>query len=145
MPNEIRYCDYYDRERSDPAFYTWNESEWVATHEFEGRAIEVWCVGEMRINLPNGNVIRYADDLRDNGINSNEDLYNLTKDDDAFDIWENNSWLEIRDYEGEWIGDFFSGHIYHDVEEALDACAELLQDPEFLAEYPCLIPANVVE
>lgn len=145
MPNEIRYNQGYQRECSDPAFYTWDSPEWVATYEFEGRALEIWTVGEMRINLPNGNIIRYASDLHENGIHTNEDLYNLTKDDDSFDVWVNNSWLELRDFDGEWIGDVWSGHVYHDVEEALDACAELLQDEKFLAEFPCLIHANVVE
>lgn len=149
MPNEIRYNQEYTREKSDSAFWTWDSPEWVATYEFEGRALEVWCVGEMRIHVPDshesgGGIIRYADDLRQYGIHNNKDLEEFSNKYANDDIWQNNSWFELRDYEGQWIGDVFSGHVYHDVEEALDACAELLQDEEFLAEYPCLIPSDVV-
>ena len=136
----IRYCMYYHPARKDPAFYCWNHDEYVATLQTDERWIEVWAVGEMRINMPNGDVIRYTDDLYNAEIYSDFQLHNLDKNDDTFDIWENNNWFELRTYDGEWIGDVFSGHVYHDVEEALDACAELLQNEEFLAEYPCEYP-----
>ena len=142
----VRYCDYYYETRNDPAFYTWDSPEWVATVELNGRALEAWTVGKMRIYLDEGDtIIRYTDDLLAYGIDTDEKLYKLTEDDDAFDIWENNSWIELRDYEGQWIGDFFSGHVYHSVKEAVEGMMELLENPEFLAEYPCLIPADVVE
>lgn len=137
---KIRYCNYYDETRNDPAFYTWDSPEWVVTVEIDGRALEAWTVGEMRIYLPNDEIIRYADDLNHNEIYNDEDLYKV--DDD---YWINNSWFELRDYEGQWIGDVFSGHIYHSVQDAIDGMKACLSDPEFLSEYPCLIPADVVE
>ena len=141
----VRYCDYYDDSRNDPAFYTWNSPEWVATVEIGDRSLELWTVGEMRINLPNEDIIRYADDLFHAGIDPDEKLHQLGNDDDSYDIWINNSWLELRDYEGEWIGDIWSGHVYHDVLEGIDACVTLLTDPDFLSEYPCKNPNYVVE
>ena len=135
----VRYCEYYDESRNDPAFYTWDTPEWVCTVEVKDRLLEVWSVGEMRINLPNDSIVRYADDLFSAGIETDEDLYEI---DEA--CWVNNSWLEIRDYEGQWIGDVFSGHIFHDVNEAISGCAALLEEEEFLAEYPCLNPDYAV-
>lgn len=140
----VRYCDYYDESRNDPAFYTWDGPEWVATVETDGRALEAWTVGEMRIYLNNEEtIVRYADDLFSAGIDTDEKLRAV--DDGSWDTWINNSWIELRDYEGEWIGDVWSGHIYHDVNEAVEAMKALLVEPEFLAEFPCLKPADVVE
>lgn len=136
----VRYCDYYDETRNDPAFYTWDTPEWVASVEIDGRALEAWVVGEMRINLPNDEIIRYGDDLNHNEIYTDSDLENITSE-----CWVNNSWIELRDYEGEWIGDGISGHVYHSVKEAVEGMQACLEEPEFLAEYPCLIPADVVE
>ena len=138
----VRYCSYYDESRNDPAFYTWDSPEWVASVEVDGRALEAWVVGEMRIDLPNEDIVRYADDLISADIDTDEKLHAI--DDGSYDIWINNSWIELRDYEGQWIGDVFSGHIYHDVTEAVEAMKELLQNPEFLSEYPCLISEDVV-
>lgn len=135
----VRYCDYYDSTRNDPAFYTWDTPEWVASVEIDGRALEAWTVGEMRINLPNEDVVRYTDDLISNEIDSDNKLEELSSD-----FWENNSWIELRDYEGQWIGDIFSGHVYHDIPEAVEAMKELLKNSEFLSEYPCLISEDVV-
>jgi hypothetical protein len=134
-----RYCNYYDETRNDPAFYTWDSPEWVASVEVDGRALEAWVVGEMRIDLPNEDIVRYADDLISAEIDSDKKLEELSSD-----FWENNSWIELRDYEGQWIGDVFSGHIYHDVTEAVEAMKELLVNPEFISEYPCLISEDVV-
>lgn len=136
---KIRYCNYYDTTRDDPAFYTWDTPEWVASVEIDGRQLEAWVVGEMRINLPNDEIIRYGDDLNHNEIHSDSDLENIPGE-----CWINNSWIELRDYEGEWIGDVFSGHVYHSVSEAVEEMQELLKNPEFLSEYPCLISENVV-
>lgn len=136
----IKYCDYYDSTRNDPAFYTWDSPEWVATVKVEDRLLEAWVVGEMRIYLENENIIRYSDDLFSNSIDTDEKLFNLSSD-----LWHNNSWIELRDYEGEWIGDVFSGHIYHDIPEAVEAMEMLLKEPEFLAEYPCKNPNYVLE
>lgn len=135
----VRYCHYYDETRDDPSFYTWDSPEFVASVTDGIRQLEAWVVGEMRIDLPNDEIIRYADDLNNNEIYNDEDLYKVDNE-----CWINNSWIELRDYEGEWIGDIFSGHIYHSVSEAVEAMKELLKDPEFLAEYPCLIEADVV-
>jgi len=141
----VRYCNYYDTTRDDPAFYTWDTPEWVASVEIDGRALEAWVVGEMRIDLPNEDIIRYTDDLISAGIDTDEKLNKIGNEDDSFDAWINNSWIELRDYEGEWIGDFFSGHVYHSVSEAVEAMKELLKNPEFLSEYPCLISESVVD
>lgn len=131
----VRYCDYYDPTRNDSAFYTWDSPEWVATVEVEDRLLEAWVVGEMRIIMSDDSIIRYADDLFHAGITSDEQLQAL--DDGSWDIWQNNSWIELRDYEGEWIGDVWSGHVYHDIPEAVEAMKILLKEPEFLSEFPC--------
>lgn len=134
-----KFCHYYDETRDDPAFYTWDTPEFVASVEVNGRGLEAWTVGEMRINLPNDEIVRYADDLNHNEIYSDLDLENIPGE-----CWINNSWIELRDYEGNWIGDVFSGHVYHSVTEAVEEMKELLVNPEFLSEYPCLIPEDVV-
>lgn len=140
----VRYCDYYDPSRNDPAFYTWDSPEWVATVQIEDKCLEAWVVGEMRIHLNNEEtIIRYTDDLFHADIDTDEKLQAI--DDGSFDTWINNSWIELRDYEGEWIGDVWSGHVYHDVSDAVEAMKALLTDPEFLAEYPCKSPLSVVE
>jgi hypothetical protein len=133
------YCDYYDPTRNDPAFYTWDSPEFVAAVEVDGRGLEAWVVGEMKIYLENEDIVRYTDDLISNSIDTDEKLSNLSSD-----LWENNSWIELRDYEGQWIGDVFSGHVYHDIPEAVEAMKELLVNPEFISEYPCLISEDVV-
>ena len=136
----VRYCDYYQENRNDPSFYTWDTPEWVASVFVEDKVLELWTVGEMRINLPNDEIIRYADDLNHNEIYSDADLENIPGE-----CWINNSWLELRDFDGQWIGDVLSGHIYHDIKEGVEACEELLKNSEFLSEYPCKNPAYVVE
>lgn len=138
----VTYCDYYDDSRCDPAFYTWDSPEWVATVRVDDKSLELWTVGEMRINMPNEDILRYADDLLHAGITTDEHLYAL--DDIYGDVWINNSWFELRDYEGQWIGDVWSGHVYHHVTEGVQACFALLKDEEFLSEYPCKNPDFVV-
>ena len=139
-----KFCHYYDETRDDPAFYTWDTPEFVASVEVNGRGLEAWVVGEMSIYLPNDVTIRYADDLENADIYSDTQLHEIGRTDETLNAWEHNSWIELRDYEGEWIGDIFSGHIYHSVSEAVEAMKELLNNSEFLAEYPCLIEADVV-
>lgn len=144
MKIRTKYCHYYDPTRNDPSFYTWDSPEFVASVEVGERGLEAWVVGEMRIYLPNDEIVRYADDLENNEIYTDEQLFKLTEDNPELDVWQNNSWIELRTWEGEWVGDVFSGHIYHDVQEAVEAMKMLLQEPEFLAEYPCVIQEDVV-
>lgn len=138
--HKVRYCEDYNTSRLDPAFYTWDSPEWVATVEYEDRLLEAWVVGEMRIQLPNETIIRYTDDLFHAGIDTDEKLSKLNSD-----SWINNSWIELRDYEGEWLGDVWSGHVYHDIFEAVENMRVLLIDPEFLEFYPCKNPNAVVK
>ena len=138
--HKVRYSDYYHPSRLDPAFYTWDTPEWVATVEYEDRLLEAWVVGEMRIQLDNDEIIRYTDDLIRAGIDTDEKLFKLNSD-----SWINNSWIELRDYEGEWVGDVLSGHVYHDVFEAVENMKVLLIDPEFLSVSPCENPNYVLE
>lgn len=142
---KVTYCPEYTPDCNDAAFYTYPVIETVATVETDKRWIEIACVGEMRIHHPNGNIIRYSEDLPWNGIHNDDDLNNLTKDDEAFDIWQNNSWFELFDSSGRGLGDVWSGNVYYDVREAVFAATELIQDPEFLEEYPCLKRSAVVE
>ena len=86
MNTSTAYCDYYDVDCQDPAFYTWNSPEWVATRYVGNRMLEVWTVGDMRVSMPNGDVLRYADDLRWAGIKTDRDLENIDPN-----SWENNS------------------------------------------------------
>jgi hypothetical protein len=139
MNFKVVYNSYYQKDRNDPAFYTWDSPEWVATVHLDEKSLEIWSVGEMKIYLENEEIIRYSDDLISNGIDTDEKLFDIPSE-----AWHNNSWLELRDYEGEWIGDVWSGHVYHDVQEAVDACLALLQEPEFISEFPCKNPHFVV-
>ena len=125
----IIYTSEYKKDRQDSAFYTWDGPEWVATAYFEDKALEVWTVGEMKILLPNDEgYIRYTDDLINYGITNDEQLQEFS--DKYSDSWIHNSWFEIRTTKGEWIDDGFLAHVYHSVEEAVDACLELMQNPE---------------
>lgn len=141
----VTYCPEYTPDKNDAAFYTYPVIETVATVETDERWIEVACVGEMRIHHPNGNIIRYSEDLPWNGIHNDDDLNNLTKDDEAFEIWQSNSWFELFDTNGMALGDVWSGNVYYTVDEAVEACKVLLQEPEFLEEFPCLKRSAVVE
>ena len=138
--HKVRYSDYYHPSRLDPAFYTWDTPEWVATVEYEDRLLEAWVVGQMRIQLDNDEIIRYTDDLIRAGIDTDEKLFKLNSD-----SWINNSWIELRDYEGEWVGDVLSGHVYHDIFEAVENMRVLLIDEEFLSFSPCKNPNYVLE
>jgi hypothetical protein len=137
---KVRYCKDYNQSRLDPAFYTDINPEWLATVEYEDRWLEAWVVGDMRIQLDNENLIRYATDLLRFGIDTDEKLHKLDTD-----SWINNSWIELRDYEGEWISDVFLGTVYHDIFEAVENMKVLLIDSEFLAEHPCKNTDYVLE
>lgn len=132
------YCENYHHTRLDSAFYTDYMPEWVATVKIKDRLLEVWTEGDMRIFIDD-EIIRTSKELMEAGITTDNMLNSI-----PVDSWINNSWFTLRDYEGEWIGDVLSGHIYHDLFEAVAHAEKLLVDPEFLAEYPCLNPNYVV-
>lgn len=134
------YCDNYDVFRQDSAFYTDPYGPtYVASVKIKDRLLEVWCVGEMYIYSEDDSTIRYTSDLLTRGVTTDAEL-------EAFKgEWWNNSWFELRDYEGEWIGGVLSGHVYHTVFEAVANAEKLLLDPEFLAEYPCVNPNFMLE
>jgi hypothetical protein len=132
---KIRYCDYYHPSSNDPAFYTWDSPEWIATVEFEDRLLEAWVVGEMRIQFPNEDIVRYSDELSWAGIANDSDIETIKPE-----YWINNSWIELRTYEGEWL----EGVVFHSVKEAVEGMQALLADEEFLMENPCKNPDYVV-
>lgn len=125
----ITYAADYAKDKQDSAFYTWDGPEWVATAYFEDKALEVWCVGEMKVLLPKDDgYVRYTDDLINYGITNDEELQKLS---DSYEVdWIHNSWFEIRTTKGEWLDEGFLAFVYHSVDEAVDACLELMQNPE---------------
>jgi GMP synthase-like glutamine amidotransferase len=106
--------DYGEPNRQDPAWFTSSSPTWVADVNHDGRTVNIYCVGQMRLaHLPSGSVLRNADDLAEFGITNDEEL---AKTDGSPDLWEwiNNSWFEL--FEGEDS----TGVVAHSLKDAVD-------------------------
>lgn len=124
--------------RQDAAFYTWGPGPTnVATITRGGRKLYIDCVGEMYLVVPSidgdkvveDSVIRYSDDLENAGITSDEILNYVTtywSMKNGYEIWHMNSWFEVySDVED------FGYNVWHEVDEAVEACKGYLLEDEY--------------
>lgn len=112
----------------DACFYTWT-SDWEVVWQNTPR-FQVMRNGEMRIHARKSldeeyQVLRYTDDLRDFGINTDADLREWdAKGADYFD-WDNNPWFEVISTKE---GDEDLNEVYHNFDEAIAYAEELWRD-----------------
>jgi hypothetical protein len=119
---EILDDDALRKDRQDSAFYTWWDTQAVASLTYEDREYSIYCVGEMRIHYKD-QVIRYCDDLINAGIKSDKDLAKIDK---AGGEWINNSWFEVYDE----VSNEYTGEVYHTVQDAIESVANWIVDKE---------------
>ena len=118
---KVTYSDVRTGLMNDPAFYVVGDANTVAVVSVGDKDVySVLCVGEMRIDTEEGEVLRYTSDLFDKGIITDQELW------EAFDAecWSNNAWFEIFD---ETDNDT-TGDIFHDVSEAIQNALDLAGD-----------------
>lgn len=101
--------------RNDAAFYTqYHECDpvWFS----DDKEIVIYRNGEMRIHLtkPDGStsVLRYTNDLDDNGLDTDEKLYEADKSEVI--EWVNNPWFEVVYHDNE------EGEVFLDLSEAIE-------------------------
>ena len=127
-------------EQLDSAFYVDGFGVLASVSNGE-RRLGVFCVGEMRILFPEGGVenptpdyqtLRCTADLLDVGIDTDSKLSDFTDywRERDFDVWVNNSWFELFDLDAEVSGEDIEGEVYHSIDEAVDACVQILNSPE---------------
>ena len=126
---EVSYTNLYQEDRQDAAFYVdYPDSQWIATVEYGDEKLEVWRVGEMKVWLPEdidqeGIVIRYSDQLIENGITNDEELEMAGRGEYPLD-WQNNPWFELYDpIANEWLD-----IITHDVNDAIRLAKEVMEN-----------------
>ena len=95
----------------------------MITIQYKERTYDVLCCGEMRVEY-NGNTIRYLQDLYENKIMNDKDLYKLEEGNNV--TWINNSWFEIVSEDQDW--DWCEPS--HSVEEAIMYAVETLLNEE---------------
>lgn len=118
--------------RNDPAFYVVGGMNTVAIISANGDDLfSVCCIGEMRLDLPDGKVLRYASDLPYENIETDNDLYSIDGE-----CWSNNAWFEIFDEEA---GGGSLGEICHDVADAIQYALDLAEE---IVSPPKKIPAS---
>jgi len=117
---KITYLVPQEENQTDSAFYCWSEGwETLATVECGDRKFAIGSNGEMRFNLPNGDVFRYTEDLINFGIDTDEKLRNFGH---AYpEAQVNNNWFEFYEVDGE-----DSWEVHETLEEAIDAVKEIL-------------------
>jgi len=133
----VIYNNYFRLDRQDSAFYTWDGPEWVASVYWNNNSIEIWAVGEMKIQLPEDVLyepIRYTDKLLEFGIDNDADLYAMSTLYEKYDIWHNNSWFEFRTPNGMWLDEGTLTYVFHDVSEAVDNAYLILENPAYVKE-----------
>lgn len=121
----VTYLQEQMPDRTDSAFYCWGEGfETLATVTKGDRTFHVGTNGEMRINLPNGEIYRYTEDLLAAGIDSDEKLAELEKNYPDEEIWINNNWFEIYESgaDGEWW------EVHETLEEGIAAAKAVLSE-----------------
>jgi len=121
---EVSYTNLYQEDRQDAAFYVDHpDSQWVATVERGDEKLEVWRVGVMKVWLPedidqDGILIRYSDQLIENGITTDEELMNAEMSLD----WQNNAWFELyHPVSQEW-----TSVVAHEVYDAVYKAGQML-------------------
>ena len=116
--------DIYNKHKQDSAWYTNGYgTSLVVRVQYKERNYDVLCCGEMKVEY-NGNTIRYLQDLYENKITNDKDLYKLEEGSDV--TWINNSWFEIvaEDQDWDWC------EPSHTVEEAINYAIEMLLEEE---------------
>jgi len=96
--------------RNDAAFFTYDHGS-MLVWQTEDKMVRVYKNGEMRIHYGD-RVLRYTEDLDENGFDTDEKLSQATND-GLLDWWEN-PWFEVV-----W-SDNEDGEIFHGYEEAVD-------------------------
>ena len=119
---EILDEDAYRTDRQDSAFYTWWDTNKVATLTYKDREYTIYCVGEMRIHYKD-QVIRYCDDLVNAGITDDSKLSKIEQEGGE---WVNNSWFEV--YDG--FAEEYTMEIYHEIGDAIETVANWIIEEE---------------
>jgi len=124
---QVAYADFYSLSRQDAVWYTFdNDAQWVASVYKNNRSIEIMRCGFMRLWLPDehdGTLIRYTDQLIENGITNDEELEMAGRGEYPLD-WQNNPWFELYDpIANEWLD-----IITHDVNDAIRLAKEVLEN-----------------
>jgi hypothetical protein len=123
MEYTVEYLIEQDPQQTDSAFYCWtNGWEVLAVVKSGDREFHIGSNGEMRINLPNGDVLRYTSDLLSAGIDTDIKLSEFMEKHD----WIHNNWFEI--YEKDSVGEWWE--VCETLEEAIEAVKQILTDNE---------------
>ncbi len=117
----VNYLDPLRLDRQDPAWYVWDANchQLVASVSKQDKTVHVYCDGEMRIHVwedgsmkykdSQYSVIRYCDQLEENGIKNDLDLIAAEPRIDFL----NNAWFDL-------YGDFVDGEWFNCVNHSLD-------------------------
>jgi hypothetical protein len=113
----------------DACFYVWSNDYEIVWQDstLPDPRFYVARNGEMRIHARKEldaeyQVLRYTDDLRDFGINTDDDLRAWEAKGEQYFIWDNNPWFEVCSRKD---GDQDLNEVYHELDEAI-AQAEIL-------------------
>lgn len=127
MNYTVEYLVEQDPQQTESAFYCWtNGWEVLAVVKAGDREFHIGSNGEMRINLPNGDVWRYTSDLISAGIDTDTKLGEFNTAHAEQDVWVNNNWFEFYEpkADGEWW------EVCETLEEAIEAVKEILTNNE---------------
>lgn len=127
MHYTVEYLIEQDPQQTDSAFYCWtNGWEVLAVVKSGDREFHIGSNGEMRINLPNGDVWRYTSDLISAGIDTDTKLAEFNTAHAEQDVWVNNNWFEFYEpkADDEWW------EVCETLEEAIEAVKQILMDNE---------------
>ena len=106
--------DIYNKHKQDSAWYTNGYgTSLVVRVQYKERTYDVLCCGEMRVEY-NGNTIRYLQDLYENKIMNDKDLYKLEEGNNVISEDQDWDWCEPS----------------HSVEEAIMYAVETLLNEE---------------
>jgi hypothetical protein len=120
MEYTVEYLIEQDPQQTDSAFYCWtNGWEVLAVVKSGDREFHIGSNGEMRINLPNGDVLRYTSDLLSAGIDTDIKLSEFMEKHD----WIHNNWFEI--YEKDSVGEWWE--VCETLEEGIEAARHALE------------------
>ena len=121
---EITWHHRVNVDQTDAMFYCWGEGEThIATLVVDSRTFHIIANGEMRLNLPNGDVIRYTDALLSAGIDTDDKLNSLINEHPEALV--NNNWFEWYEVdEGVEVDPFWE--VQDDVEECIAGILNLL-------------------
>lgn len=117
----IEYFYTPDPNQTDSMFHCWTHGwETLVAVKAGEREFHIGVNGEMRFDLPNGEVWRYTDDLTSNNLDTDEKLtifLSLYPD-----VMTNNNWFEM--YEVGNDEDY--SEVYETVDQAIEAVITLL-------------------